>query len=61
MFDTDNRIKPVQDALELAGVFDDDEQIERVCAEKREVVKGGLCKIVLMTKEEGCQLMSLPV
>jgi crossover junction endodeoxyribonuclease RusA len=50
-YDIDNRIKPVQDALELAGVFDDDEQIDIVWAQRGEIIKGGLCRVVVVEAE----------
>lgn len=49
-FDLDNRIKPIQDALQDAGVFDDDEQIDSLTIVRQEPVKGGRCTVVI-TKE----------
>lgn len=47
-YDADNRIKALQDALQFAGVFDDDEQIDALAIFKDEVVKGGMCKVVIV-------------
>lgn len=46
-FDLDNRIKALQDALEHAGVYLDDEQIDTIICVRRNVIKGGMCKVVL--------------
>ena len=45
--DTDNRIKPTLDALVKAGVMFDDYLVQRVVAERRCVVKGGLCRVYI--------------
>ena len=45
--DLDNRAKGLQDALTLAGVWLDDEQIDELHMVRREVVKGGLVKVVI--------------
>jgi crossover junction endodeoxyribonuclease RusA len=47
-YDADNRIKALQDALQFAGVFDDDEQIDALAIFKEEVVKGGMCKVMIV-------------
>lgn len=49
-FDLDNRIKPIQDALQDAGVFDDDEQIDSIQVIRHQPMKGGLCRVII-TKE----------
>jgi crossover junction endodeoxyribonuclease RusA len=36
-YDIDNRIKPLLDAMERAGVFADDEQIDKITVERGEV------------------------
>lgn len=50
-YDIDNRIKPIQDALQDAGVFDDDEQIDWIHVVRHMPTKGGFCKVVI-TKGE---------
>lgn len=45
--DLDNRAKGLQDALTHAGVWIDDEQIDELTLVRREVVKGGLVKVVI--------------
>ena len=46
--DLDNRIKGLQDALQEAGVFEDDEQIDSLHIVRREVVKGGKVEVVIV-------------
>lgn len=46
--DIDNHVKAVQDALQMAGCFDDDEQIDHLTVARMPVVKGGQCKVVLV-------------
>jgi len=50
--DTDNRIKPTLDALVKAGVMADDYLVQRITAERRTVVKGGLCRVYISGYEE---------
>ena len=45
--DLDNRIKGLQDALTHAGMWIDDEQIDCLTVVRKEVIKGGLVKIVI--------------
>lgn len=45
--DIDNRIKPALDALQHAQVFEDDSQIDRLYVERREIVKGGKCLVII--------------
>ena len=45
--DLDNRLKALNDALEHAGVFDDDEQIDELLVMRGPVVKGGECTVML--------------
>ncbi|WP_426111010.1 RusA family crossover junction endodeoxyribonuclease [Massilia sp. PWRC2] len=49
--DLDNRSKALQDALTHAGVWLDDEQIDSLHLVRREVVKGGMVKIVITELE----------
>lgn len=46
--DLDNRLKSLGDALEHAGVFDNDEQIDELLITRGPVVKGGQCTVMLM-------------
>lgn len=46
--DIDNRAKALQDALTHAGVWLDDEQIDDLHLVRREVIKGGQVKIVIV-------------
>jgi crossover junction endodeoxyribonuclease RusA len=48
--DIDNRVKATLDALQDAGVFEDDEQIDELHVVRREVVKGGRCMVVVATR-----------
>lgn len=45
--DLDNRLKALCDALEHAGVFDDDEQIDGLSVTRGPIVKGGRCYVWL--------------
>lgn len=45
--DLDNRAKSLQDALTHAGVWLDDEQIDELHLVRREVIKGGMVKVVI--------------
>lgn len=51
--DLDNRSKSLQDALTHAGVWLDDEQIDQLTLVRREVVKGGMVKVVITEIESG--------
>lgn len=51
-YDIDGRIKAVQDALQDAGVFDDDEQIDGLVVVRGPIVKGGGCKVILVGANE---------
>lgn len=45
--DLDNRLKALNDALEHAGVFDDDEQIDELHVSRGPIVKGGQCIVMV--------------
>ena len=45
--DIDNSIKALLDALQHAGCFDDDEQIDVLHVERKNVTKGGKCCVVV--------------
>lgn len=47
--DIDNRIKALWDALQHAGIYEDDEQIDVLDLSRGEIKKGGEC--VVMIKE----------
>ncbi|OOR88002.1 hypothetical protein B0181_09235 [Moraxella caviae] len=44
-YDLDNRLKALFDALQTAGVFDDDEQIDFINVQRGEIKKGGACVV----------------
>ena len=56
-YDLDNRIKALLDALEHAGVFLNDEQIDFIWIVRRPVVKGGMCKVVLVEHDKVHQML----
>jgi len=45
--DVDNVLKPLLDALEHAGVYENDSQIDKLCITRKEVTSGGYCEIVI--------------
>lgn len=45
--DLDNRIKPLQDALQEAGVFADDCQFDRLVVTRGEPTKPGSCAVLV--------------
>lgn len=49
--DLDNRLKPLQDALEAAGVFDDDSQIDELHVLRGHPVQGGRCHVTLYRRD----------
>ena len=53
-FDLDNRLKALCDALELAGVFENDEQIDLLIIERGEIIKGGGAEVTIQPLEGRC-------
>lgn len=49
-FDIDNRIKAVNDALQHAGCFADDEAIDKLSVERGAIIKGGACKVLILAR-----------
>lgn len=47
-YDIDGRIKATLDALQIAKVYTDDEQVDRLFVERKEIVKGG--KMIITIK-----------
>lgn len=52
-YDLDNRIKPLQDAMQDAGLYADDEQIDRITVVRHPPTKGGYAKVVMVGIGEG--------
>lgn len=49
--DIENRLKALNDALQDAGLFDDDEQFDRIYICRGSIKKGGGCTITVATIE----------
>lgn len=47
--DLDNRLKAIFDALQQAGVYDDDEQFDLIEVSRGSIIQGGRLNIVLST------------
>lgn len=47
IFDLDNRLKAILDALQDAGVYDDDSQIDVLMIQRGKIVKGGSCTVII--------------
>ena len=60
-FDIDNRIKPILDALQDSKVYEDDEAIDVLQVQRREIYKDGLVRIRLAClDEEGQPMIRIP-
>lgn len=57
-YDIDNRIKSLLDALQHAGLFEDDEQVDVLWVMRKQVVKGGLCKVVVVEADKAIETYS---
>lgn len=55
--DIGNYEKQTTDALMEAGLFDDDEQIDFIWLLRREVVKGGMVKAVIVTADKSMEML----
>ncbi len=51
-YDIDGRIKATLDALQDAGVFADDEQVDQLMVVRHPVSKGGYCRVVITRMDE---------
>jgi Holliday junction resolvase RusA-like endonuclease len=55
--DIANYEKQATDALQAAGVFLDDEQIDFIWLVRRHIIKGGMCKAVIVPYTEVHQML----
>lgn len=55
--DIGNLEKQTTDALMYAGLFDDDEQIDFILMVRREVVKGGMIKAVIVQADKSREIL----
>lgn len=47
--DIDNVLKPLLDALVQAGLFNDDSQVDLITITRKEIIKGGACRVSIRT------------
>ena len=45
--DIDNRIKPLLDAMQHAGIIENDSLIDKLIVERMSIVKGGKCRVYI--------------
>jgi crossover junction endodeoxyribonuclease RusA len=57
--DIDNVLKAILDALQRAGVYNDDSQISRLYIERCEPVRGGAVRVILSTFDKAKKLPAL--
>ena len=50
--DVDNVLKPLLDALEHAGVYENDSQIDKLCITRCEVIPNGSCHVEISLMEQ---------
>ena len=50
--DIDNVLKPLLDALQAAGVFDDDSQVDQLMVSRGSVIKGGACVVKIKSLQD---------
>lgn len=56
LMDIDNCIKPILDAVQDAGVIDDDVQVARVSIERGLIQKGGGCVVMIIPTSQDVNL-----
>lgn len=56
LMDIDNCIKPILDAIQDAGVIDDDVQVARVSIERGLIQKGGSCVVMIIPMSQDVNL-----
>jgi len=56
LMDIDNCIKPILDAIQDAGVIDDDVQVARVSIERGLIQKGGGCVVMIVPMSQDVNL-----